>query len=317
MSAIRKKKITACAAAVLIASAVVCSCADSTIGLDRNIRPEAPAVPAAATGVSTVQTTATVEPTTEAETTTEPATEPPDDLSELEKQINEAVRGYKGEWSVYVKNLRTGRSTSVNNKMVYAASLIKLFAMGAAYSKVQSGEIKEEDIIDNLEKMIEVSSNEAFNSIVRLIGLQYTTEWCKDNGYDDTYVEHGLQPASNSKGLQIYINNGTNYTSVEDVGHFLEEVYLGECVSEEYSAKMLELLKAQKYTQKIPAGVPDGIVTANKTGETDEVCHDAAIIYSYECDYILVVMSSAPSGSAWDNEDDVTALSALVYDYFN
>ena len=239
------------------------------------------------------------------------------ELNSLREMLLAKTGSFNGEWSVYVKNLDSGRSVSINNGRVYAASLIKLYAMGAAYSKIEAGEISEESLANDLTNMITVSSNDAFNAIERTVGLEYTTDWCKENGYNDTFAKHGLTPSSNSWGLQTKTNDGTNYTSVEDVGRFLESVYRGECVSEDASAKMLELLKAQKKTQKIPAGVPDGIVTANKTGETDENCHDAAIVYSYECDYILVVMTTAESGKAWDLEPNVTELSALVYNYFN
>lgn len=64
---------------------------------------------------------------------------------------------------------------------------------------------------------------------------------------------------------------------------------------------------------KIPAGLPEGTKCANKTGETDEYQHDAAIVYSPGGDYILCIMSSN-CGAAITNIQDI---SATVYDYFN
>lgn len=52
---------------------------------------------------------------------------------------------------------------------------------------------------------------------------------------------------------------------------------------------MLNLLKNQKVRYKIPAGLPSGIVCANKTGETSSVQHDMAIIYGKKTNYVLCV----------------------------
>lgn len=240
-----------------------------------------------------------------------------EDLNILREQIIAETGAYQGEWSVYVKNLKSGKSISLNSKPMYSASLIKLFALGAAYQKIEDGNLTESGVSKWLESMITVSSNDSFNSIERTIGLKYTTDWCQENGYTDTFAEHGLNPSSNSWGLYYYSNSGKNMTSVEDVGHFLENVYRGKCVSAEASEKMLEFLKAQQFIQKIPAGVPDGIVTANKTGETEESCHDAAIVFSYECDYILVVMTESETGKSWGHDSEIAELSKLVYNYFN
>ena len=100
------------------------------------------------------------------------------ELNSLREMLLAKTGSFNGEWSVYVKNLDSGRSVSINNGRVYAASLIKLYAMGAAYSKIEAGEISEESLANDLTNMITVSSNDAFNAIERTVGLEYTTA-CK------------------------------------------------------------------------------------------------------------------------------------------
>lgn len=46
------------------------------------------------------------------------------------------------------------------------------------------------------------------------------------------------------------------------------------------SKKMLKYLKAQQRKGKIPAGLPKGVKSANKTGEYGPYEHDAAIVFS-------------------------------------
>lgn len=79
---------------------------------------------------------------------------------------------------------------------------------------------------------------------------------------------------------------------------------------------MLELLKAQEHTYKIPSGVPEGVVTANKTGETSSIQNDAAIVFSPECDYIITVLSN----ESYDEEyaiNKIQSISSEAYNYFN
>lgn len=235
-------------------------------------------------------------------------------LANLETKLKSAVQGYRGTWSVYVEKLDTGESISVNNQKMYAASLIKLFALGAAYDRIRQGKLSESYVTPTLRSMITVSDNYAFNEVVRWVGITYVNTWCKENGYTQTNQGRGLNPSGNSAGLDN--GSGTNLTSASDCGRFLASIYRGTCVSKSASQKMLAFLKQQERRWKIPAGVPGGVVVANKTGETDDYTHDAAIVYSKGGDYVLVVMGYVP-GQGWGSAGNITSLSRMVYDYFN
>ncbi len=56
--------------------------------------------------------------------------------------------------------------------------------------------------------------------------------------------------------------------------------------------EMVEILSQQKFRAKIPAGIPDGIRVANKTGSITRIDHDAAIVFpeGYR-PYVLVVLT--------------------------
>ena len=101
-----------------------------------------------------------------------------------------------------------------------------------------------------------------------------------------------------------------NYTSARDCGKMLEQVLKGEYVSEEASERILEDLRNQQRTSKIPAGVPKEVKTGNKTGELDNVDNDAAIIWAPGCTYILCIMSSDTGGRI----AEIRKLSSIVYD---
>lgn len=256
----------------------------------------------------------------------------PEELVELEEEILEIIDAADGTWSIYVKNLATDSSISINNKSMYAASLIKLFVMEKTWADFDqvvendslytgSEEQSYDKVLETLENMIEISDNESYNELVRIQNKDRSfTEGCLDiqsyideMGYTDTGIYHTLSPSNTSSES---VSDEENQTSVEDCGALLEAIYNGDCVSQEASCKMLQLLLAQERVGKIPAGLPEEADAANKTGETDTCQHDVAIVYGPSVDYILCVMSEDLT-----NSDDavltIQEISSTVYSYFN
>lgn len=236
------------------------------------------------------------------------------DLSDLQSELTDMIKYYPGSWSVYVEELKTGESIYMNNEPMYAASLIKLFAMGAAYQRISEERLNEGYAYDYIYGMITESSNNAFDTVVDLMGDGYLSEWLMQNGFWDTTYVHGLGDGVVYEGKRS--PDGDNFTTTKDVGKLLSKIYRGELVNKYYSEEMLKILKDQTKTEKIPAGLPEGTVYGNKTGETDNVCHDSAIVYSDGGDYIIVVMAKDPN-EAWVCDPFITDISRAVYEYFN
>ena len=246
-------------------------------------------------------------------------------LEELRGTLETLLARQSGEWSIYVKDLQEDVSVTIQNQPLYAASLIKLFVMEKTFSDFEqvtanaSGD--EERVQSLLADMIERSDNEAFNELVRLQseeldfaqGCVLIDKYLGEKGYPDTAIYHSLSPSAT--GL-ISIADEQNSTSVEDCGQLLERIYDGTCVSKEASGQMLELLMNQETVNKIPKGVPEDVKVANKTGETDEVQHDAAIVYGPQKDYILCVMSRDLTG-AGKSIRLIQEISKVTYEYLN
>lgn len=236
----------------------------------------------------------------------------------LKTKLNDMLSGYSGTWSVYVKNLDTNEYLVINNEQHFSASLIKLYCAATVYDLIERGTLKEDETITRLlSEMISVSDNDAFNLLVmkcapdnsHVTGRGVIQNYIDEQGYADTTITSILVPSKYTAPS----SPGRNYTTVVDCGLLLENIYRGECVSDTASKKFLDLLLAQNHINKIPAGLPEGTKCANKTGDTNEVQHDAAIVYSPSCTYIFCVMSSN-CGSAIPN---IQQLSDTVYTYFN
>ena len=64
-------------------------------------------------------------------------------------------------------------------------------------------------------------------------------------------------------------------------------------ISHHAAAAMLEVLEAQEFNEKIPAGLPPGTPVAHKTGDITLIHHDAGIVFPPgESPYVLVVLTA-------------------------
>ena len=62
-------------------------------------------------------------------------------LGTLKKNVQSVLNSYGSGWSVYVKDLKTNTSFTINDTSMYPASIIKLFVMEATYASVREKRI--------------------------------------------------------------------------------------------------------------------------------------------------------------------------------
>lgn len=200
---------------------------------------------------------------------------------------NLALPAGNGTWSVYVCDLVNNTEGAIQDARMQAASLIKLYIMGAVYENYDSiiAQYGQSSVDSNLYSMITVSDNDAANTLVSYLGggdssagMTVVNDFCSEKGYSSTHMGR-LLLASNQYD--------DNYTSVSDCGHFLKEVYEGSKESDAHAQAEFDLLAAQTRRNKIPAQMPAGVSIANKTGELSDVENDAGIIYNSSNDLII------------------------------
>ena len=229
---------------------------------------------------------------------------------------NLALPAGNGTWSVYVCDLVNNTEGAIQDARMQAASLIKLYIMGAVYENYDSiiAQYGQSSVDSNLYSMITVSDNDAANTLVSYLGggdssagMTVVNDFCIEKGYSSTHMGR-LLLASNQYD--------DNYTSVSDCGHFLKEVYEGSKESDVHAQAEFDLLAAQTRRNKIPAQMPAGVSIANKTGELSDVENDAGIIYNSSNDLIIVFMSEnvLQPGTA---QSTIASLSRQIYDSYS
>lgn len=226
----------------------------------------------------------------------------------LQPLLDQFVKNHPGGWEIYVKDLKTGTSASVNaNKSMTSASLYKLFVAERTLAMVDAGQWKLTDAAGggtgrNLESCLKIMINISDNGCGRALGTKLG--WGKQDkaldleGYTDTTLVTSQQ------------------TSARDVARLLENLQAGSLLSARSTEMFMGYLKEQKVNNRLPVGLPVGTVIAHKTGDLDGCVHDAGIIYGPKTTYLVVVMSGAwqrPATAAGAHAE----LSKQLWQYFS
>ena len=269
------------------------------------------------------------------ETETEKETE--QSYGPLERPLTELIapREALGEnWAVAYEDLATGQKAGHREEeTLQSASVVKLFIMGAVYrymcyppegeEAITFGESYDGQLRDTIVSMITVSDNDCANLLIERLGegdFQLGAErikvFCAENGYDGTSIgRRFLDPNP----------TGDNYTTAADTRKFLSDLYHGTLINEEASAKMLDIVKGQTRRNKIPAGLPAGFTSGNKTGEMPEgyglgcIENDSAIVFPPEGmgeGYILTVMSTNLGGRNSEAISVISQISSMVAQWY-
>lgn len=160
-----------------------------------------------------------------------------------------------------------------------------------------------------LRLMITRSSNFATNTLIALVGAENVNRTMRSLGAKRIQVLRGVEDGKAfDKGLN-------NTTTARDLALILRSIETGRAASPAATRAMREILLAQEFNERIPAGVPRGIRVAHKTGEITAHSHDAAIVYPPgKRPYILVVLTRGITDGTRSSKL-ISDLSALIYAY--
>ena len=158
-----------------------------------------------------------------------------------------------------------------------------------------------------LRLMITRSSNLATNTLIALVGAQAVNRTMRSLGAQRIQVLRGVE---DGKAFDKGMNNTT---TARDLAIILKAVEEGRAASAEATGEMRQILLAQEFNEKIPAGLPPGIPVAHKTGEITAHSHDAAIVYPPgRKPYVLVVLTRGIQDGTRSSKL-IADISAIIY----
>jgi beta-lactamase class A len=208
-----------------------------------------------------------------------------ENIVDLQPILDSWATTHKGQnWAVVAKSI-TGPTfdAKINpDRSFESASIYKLFLTLPLFTQIpveQQANINvvvpsgQKSIATCVDLMLRISNNECGQSI------GYYLNWKKA---DATLKEAGFTHTEFNKSDNLK-------TTAGDTAAFLDALN-DSMFNRKARETIMKSLYQQRYRDGIPAGCP-GCVVANKTGQIDNVMHDAAIVQYKGGTYILVIFS--------------------------
>ena len=228
-----------------------------------------------------------------------------DHTKELEvlQSIRAQMEEIPGHTGFYYKNLTTGMEYGVRAQETFlAASVIKLPLYLHVLRRVEQGSLSMDqtvtvtaedkvpicgaltlftgdvtvDIRTLCRLMISLSDNTATNVLIRLCGIEETSEAFRAMGLELTVIRRRLYDrAASLAGIQ-------NTISPQEMGMLLEQLYRNEFATENTCKEAMETLDLQQVDHKLNGKLCGRVRIAHKTGEDDELSNDVGIVFAKE-----------------------------------
>mgnify|MGYP001267192517 CR=1 FL=1 len=244
---------------------------------------------------------------------------------DLMEKVKKILTESKAEVAVAFYDFTTNKSILINENIVFhAASTMKTPVMLEVFRQAEQGFFSLDDsiviknsfcsIVDSSEysmnitddsdgdlyklignkttiydlvfKMITESSNLATNLLIDLIKPSNIMTTLKNYGINGVNVLRGVED-------QLAYEQGLNNT-VTALGlmTMYKKMAKKELVSENASNEMINILTNQKHRSMIPALLPEGTITATKSGSITGIRHDSGIIFMPDGrKYVMVFLS--------------------------
>lgn len=199
----------------------------------------------------------------------------------------------KGDYAIAMQQLGGfGWGASVNGDKKYTpASTYKLFVAYSVLKKIEAGEWTWGGRMAgyNLEYCFDImiinSDNTCAEAFGNTLGWKNIEAQMRDLGLKNTTL-----------------NSGAFISTANDELLFMTKLGRGEILSQASRDKLIDVMKRQVYRDGIPAGT--GVPVADKVGFLFGLLHDAALVYSPNGTYALVILTN---GSSWQQIADAAA----------
>jgi beta-lactamase class A len=165
----------------------------------------------------------------------------------------------------------------------------------------------------SVEQLIEHMVRFSDNNAAQLL-MQYINKTGHYQNYLSVYGDLGINPST--------VNEQSDNLTVHNYSIMLRALYNATYLTRNDSERALKLMSETDFTEGIESGVPNGILVAQKFGETNvasgnsiigKELSDCGIIYYPEHTYLLCVMTKGKTSTTKILEDTIANISRLVY----
>lgn len=260
----------------------------------------------------------------------------------LKRQLNDIIKDFNGDAGIYVKNLRTGKTASINADTLFpTASMIKVAIMCGVFDEIEKGNLtyqqeliyrdsllyEGEDILGSFkdgEKIklskvqmlsITTSDNTASLWLQKLVGGEKINNWLQANGFNNLRI-NSRTPGRNAD-WQKY---GWGQTTPREMAGLLVKIREGKAVSAAASERMYRNLIRIYFDDQALSQIPPDIQAASKQGAVDRSRSEVVLVNAPHGDYVFCIITKNQQDTSWHQQNEgftlIRDISALLWNYF-
>lgn len=261
----------------------------------------------------------------------------------LQQKLNELVKNFNGDVGIYVKNLKTGKSASINADTIFpTASMIKVPITCGIFNKIEKGELEYhanlmycdsllyagEDILGSFKDsekialskvlmlMITTSDNTASLWSQLLAGTGTSiNEVMANNGLKDTRV--------NSRTLgrkQNQSKYGWGQTTPKEMATLLTLIRTGKMINPAASERIYRNLIRIYWDSEALSQIPPTVQVASKSGAVDAARSEVLLVNAPHGDYVFCITTKNQKDTSWKYDNEgwtlIRKLSNLLWNYY-
>lgn len=273
-------------------------------------------------------------------------------LDRLQTNIERITRSVNATWGIYIKCLETGERIAIRaDEPMDTMSVIKIPLMVEVFHQAEAGKFKLTDrvllrdadklpgtgvlqaldqgavptIRDLVTLMIIVSDNTATDLLFEKVGgikpvndlmHSYGLNTIQATGFSRAWFE-ALHKAPSALEFHKEGKHPFGLSSARDMGALLEKIAHGEAVSKQASAQMLEIMRGQVYSTRLPKYV-SGFRVPHKTGDfLPYIANDVGILESPTRNVVISVFTAHHEGIGASLEDAIARIAEQAANYFS
>src|ERR1700741_2569421 len=262
----------------------------------------------------------------------------------LQAKLQESITGFNGDIGVYVKNLRTGKTVSINADTVFpTASIVKVPILLGIMDKIRTGELNYDSSMVYKDSLLYEGSDilGSFKSgekiaLKKVIMLSLTTSdntaslWLQSLAGTGTRINElldslGLKNTRVNSRTPGRENNRTQYgwgqTTPAEMGQLFEKIYRNEVFSTTACERMMRCLGRNYWDENEAISViPPTIEVFSKNGCVNASRSEVLLVNGPNNPYIFCIFTKNNKDQQWTHENEAwtTArkISLLLWNYF-
>ena len=264
--------------------------------------------------------------------------------SKLQNKLEETIQGFNGDVGIYVKNLRTGKTVSINSDTVFpTASIVKVPILLGIMEKMQKGELAYDSTLvykDSLlyegEDILGSFKNDEKILLKKVMMLMLTTSdntaslWLQSLAGKGTRINEILDSLglvytrvnSRTPGRE---NNRTQYgwgqTTPKEMGIIFEKIYRNEIFSAAACDRMMRSLGRNYWDlNEAISQIPPYIEVFSKNGCVNAVRSEVLLVNAPHNPYIFCIFTKNNKDIQWTHNNEAWTMarkiSLMLWNYF-